>query len=134
MNRRTFTSRQIAELSKNKNVRRCSNKSIMFRREFKVRAVKEYNEEGLSAVGIFESAGFNLQIIGKRAPNRLMNQWNTAIRKKSGNFLIQDKVESFGNTERRIGSIRDMKNLKAKVAYLQAENDFLAKLRARKRK
>ena len=131
---RTFTPEQIAKLSKNKNVRRCGAKSMSFRKDFKIRAVKEYNEEGLSAVGIFESAGLDLKVIGKRTPNRLMNQWNTAIRKRSGNFLIQEKVESFGKTEHRIGSIRDMKNLKAKVAYLQAENDFLAKLRARKRK
>lgn len=137
MSKRIFTPGQIAKLSRNKNVRRCGSKSVRFRKDFKATAVQQYNEEGLSAVGIFESAGFDLDVIGKRVPNRLMNQWNKAFRVSDGDELdppTAEKVEPLESIGRRIRSSRKLRTLKAKVAYLQAENDFLAQLRARKRK
>ena len=57
---RFLTPDQLRELSKNKNVRRCSSKSISYTKEFKTTAVRLYNEEGMSAVEIFRLAGFDL--------------------------------------------------------------------------
>jgi hypothetical protein len=133
MNRRTFTNEQIKRLSKNRNVARCGTKSVRYTRNFKTSALSRYNEEGLSAVEIFEEAGLDLTAIGIRAPNRLMNQWNTALRPKSGRestLQSQDKAEA---RAKRAGSGREMRKLKARVAYLEAENCFLARLRAGKR-
>lgn len=131
---RILTPGQLAKLSKNKNVRRCGAKSIRFRKDFKIKAVQQYNEQGLSAIGIFESAGFDLDIIGKRAPNRLMHQWNKVFRVIGNDIPSTEKVESFVNLGKRIKSSNNIRTLKAKISYLQAENDFLAELRARKRK
>jgi len=131
MSRRTFTKEQIKQISKNKNVNRCGTKSVMYAKNFKIKALKQYNEEGLSAVEIFEKAGIDLSIIGIRAPNRLMNQWNAALRPKRKPETPLHKAKL---TAKRIGSGREIRNLRAKVAYLQAENNFLAQLRARKRK
>ena len=128
MIRRTFTNEQIKKLSKNKNVRRCGAKSVRYTRSFKAEALKKYNEDGLSAVEIFKEAGFDLNVIGIRKPNKLMNQWNKAFGPRPV------RQENAGITVKRIENRRVMKNLEAKVAYLEAENDFLAKLRAGKRK
>ena len=109
----------------------------MYRKSFKAAALRQYNEEGLSAVEIFESAGFDLDVIGIRKPNKLMHQWNKAIRTKNGSGFVPqgaEKVEQAENIEKKIRSGSKLRALKAKIAYLEAENDFLAQLRARIRK
>jgi len=131
MNRRTFTKEQIKKISRNKNVSRCGPNSVRYTKQFKLKALKQYNEDGLSAVEIFEVAGFDLGVIGTRAPNRLMNQWNKAQRP---NRQTETPLHKAKIAAKRMGRGRELKHLKAKVAYLEAENDFLAQLRARKRK
>ena len=130
MSIRTLTNEQIKKLSKNKNVSRCSTKSVRYTKSFRASALKQYNEEGVSAVEIFQEAGFHLSVIGKRVPNRLMNQWNTASKPHALSRQPEKKTEII---VKRIENRRDTNTLKAKVAYLEAENDFLVKLRARKR-
>lgn len=132
MNRRIITSEQVKKLAKNKNVARCSSKSVRYSKDFKATAIKQYHEEGLSAVEIFESAGFDLDVIGIRAPHRLMHQWNRALRINTKNSF-RHIAEKSGIMVKRIRSGRELRKLKVKVAYLEAENDFLAQLRARKR-
>ena len=125
---RALTCEQVKILRQNKNVRRCSSKSVTYKKKFKEEAIKLYNEEGLAAVEIFQQAGFDLDIIGKRTPNRLMHQWKTALRP-------HEQIKRFKpNLPDEIKAENNINRLRAKVAYLQAENDFLAKLRARKRK
>ncbi len=125
---RALTYEQVRILRQNKNVRRCSSKSITYKKKFKEEAIKLYNEEGLAAVEIFQQAGFDLDIIGKRTPNRLMHQWKIALRP-------HEQIKRFKpNLPDEIKAENNINRLRARVAYLQAENDFLAKLRARKRK
>ena len=133
MNRRTFTTEQIKNLSENKNVDRCGLRSVRYTMDFKASALKKYNEEGLSAVEIFEAAGFDLTVIGKRAPNRLMNQWNASLRPKKDRELILQDQNKAKVAIKRIKNIRETRNFKAKLVYLEAENNFLKRLRAVKR-
>lgn len=122
-----FTKGQIKKLSENKNVARCGLSSVQYAKSFKEKALRQY-EEGLSAIEIFEAAGFDLGIIGKRAPNRLMNQWNNSRRPK------HKEIESDEGKEKRTGRRREINDLRDRITYLEAENDFLAKLRAKKRR
>jgi hypothetical protein len=134
MNRKNFTKEQILELSKNKNVSHCGLKSIRYTKKFKLLALKQYNEDGRGAVEIFKEVGFDLAVIGKRAPHRLMNQWNTAINpKRKSEPLLRDETMAKIAAKRLSGG-KELRTLRAKVSYLEAENDFLAQLRARKRK
>ena len=123
-----FTKGQIKKLSENKNVRRCGLSSVQYDKGFKEKALKQYNEEGLSAIEIFEAAGFDLSIIGKRAPNRLMNQWNSSHRQK------HKEIEADEGKGKRAGRKREINDLRDRITYLEAENDFLAKLRAKKKR
>lgn len=122
MNRKVLTSEQIKVLSKNKNVAHCGNRSVMYSKEFKSAALKQYNEDGLSAVEIFQNAGIDLYIIGKRSPNRLMHQWRQAL------MIDIEKTNPLSHPN------NSLKMLRSQVAYLKAENHFLAQIRARKRK
>lgn len=122
MEKQTYTPEQIKILSKNKSIAHCGSAKTRYTAAFKQAALKQYNA-GLSAVEIFQSAGIDLDIIGKRAPNRLMNQWRTALR------VDLDKNESPLNRPNN-----SLEMLRSQVAYLKAENHFLAQLRAKKRR
>jgi len=130
MSKRILSGEQLKVLTKNKNVQRCSSKSIRYKKGFKEKALDLYNKEGLAAVEIFESAGFDLDVIGKRTPNKLMNQWNDSLKPKSA-ILRQIVKPKISEKVRRENNTRRLKN---RIAYLEAENDFLEKLRAGKRK
>jgi hypothetical protein len=121
----------------NENVAKCSPKSITYTKEFKVLAVKKYFEEGLSPNMIFKEAGFDINIIGGRKPKWCLGRWRKTYNDEGEEGLLKDsrgcqsggrppKI-SFKNDKEKI------KYLEAKIAYMDAENDFLAKLRGLKR-
>jgi len=78
----------------------------------------------------------NLEIIGKAKAKDCLSRWRKIYNRKGKDKLI---TESRGGPGRRRPgtAIKDdkerIKYLEAKVAYLDAENDFLAKLRGLKR-
>ena len=131
-----FTKDQIKEILNNKNVNKCSHKSITFKNEFKVLAVKQYYEKGYSPKMIFEKAGFNIEILGiERAKDSLL-RWRKIYKERGEKGLMNDTRGSSG--KRPILNFKNNKEekeyLKAKIAYLEKENDFLAKLRGIKRR
>jgi hypothetical protein len=122
MNKKVYTYDQVRELSKNKNIAHCGSTKVRYTNVFKQAAIKQYNN-GLSAVEIFQNAGIDFAIIGKYAPNHLINQWRKALR------LNLDKEAS--PLDRPHNNIE---MLRSQVAYLKAENHFLAQLRAQKKR
>ena len=70
MSKRIFTKEQTIGLSKNGNIRKCSNKSITYAKDFKLKAIKQYYDEYLTPNEIFEQAGFDLNTIGRKTPAR----------------------------------------------------------------
>jgi hypothetical protein len=133
MSKRIFTKEQVEELLLSPGVKRCSKKSITYRKEFKLLAIKQY-QEGLPPSVIFGRAGFNTALIGSKTPKWCLERWRKVFRKSGEVGLRMDKRG--GNNLR--GRPKDMKNftdkekiryLEAKVAYLREENRFLAKLR-----
>jgi len=130
-----FTKEQIDELLSNPNVAKCSDKAITYSKEFKIKAVQLYNE-GLQPKEIFRQAGFNINVIGRRKPQWLMHSWNKLFRLKGEKGL---KTESRGGGGGRgklktkyLSDREKIKWMEAEIAYLKAENDFLAKLRAKR--
>ena len=138
MSKRRFTTTQIEELSKNKNVFKCSDKSITYSKEFKVFAVKRYFEEGYSPVMIFKEAGFDRQLIGKNVPDDCLQRWRKIYKNKGLNALNTEirGISSPGRPlkNRWTSDIEKIKYLEVENSYLKAENDFLVKLRAAKKR
>lgn len=137
MSKRIFTKEQIEILLQNKNVAGCSERSISYRKDFKLRAVKEY-QEGLPVSLIFKQAGFNIDIIGRKIPKQCLRRWRKIFKEKGETGLKTDnrgKHKSGGRPKGRPLNITNLSNkdklkrLEAEVAYLKAENSFLAKLR-----
>lgn len=134
MSKRIFSQEQIDELSKNKNVLRCSDKSITYHYDFKVAAIKQYQNEGLSATQIFKQAGFNMDTIGRDAPVDNLKRWRKVFNAKGINGLSTEaRGRGGGRSKANWSNDKEkLKYLEVQVAYLKAENAFLAKLRKKR--
>jgi transposase len=138
MNNRSFSAEQIADLLKNSNVTKCSAKTISFSPAFKVRAIKQ-SEEGFSAVRIFKEAGFDLDIIGQNTPKGRVKDWRGVCKTKGIDALKTENrglAKGLRKGRPKIKGVTDadrIKRLEIEVAYLKAENDFLARLRAQRK-
>jgi hypothetical protein len=135
MSKRIFTQEQIDELLQNPNVLRCSEKSISYHKDFKIFAVKKY-ELGLPASQIFMQAGFNIDIIGRKKPKWCLGRWQEVLRTKGLQELsIETRGRGKGGGRPKTNWSNEkekLKYLEAQVAYLKAENTFLAKLRKKR--
>lgn len=133
MSKRHFSKEEQENLLKNKNVAKCSDKTISYRSEFKLWAVKQY-EEGFDPQEIFKKAGFEMKIIGGENPGRRLGDWLRIFKSKGIAGLTKETRGQGGGRPKTRGENdkETIKFLKAKVAYLKAENDFLVQLRKRK--
>ena len=130
-----FSSEQIAELEKNKNVFKCSAKSITYSNEFKLLAVKRYYEEGVSPKIIFSEAGFDISWLGKK-PKANLRHWRQKYNTSGKDYLFKEGRGGPGRRKKELmyrNSDEKIEYLETKIAYLEVENDFLAKLRGLKR-
>ena len=135
MSKRIFNEEQMVELTKNKNVKKCSEKSITYSKDFKIKAVKQYYDEYLIPNEIFEQAGFDLETIGKETPEHCLSRWRKTYQVKGPNAFKQENRGKGGGRPKKIKDKTDkdkIERLEATVVYLKAENDFLAKLRAKR--
>jgi transposase-like protein len=132
MSKRIFTPEQIKELLQNPNVAKCSEKSITYSKEFKVAAVKQYHQ-GLPPNGIFRQAMFNIALIGSETPKSCLQGWRKVLKNKGlGELSIETRGRGKSGGRPKVNWQNDkdkIKYLETEIAYLKAENDFLAKLR-----
>lgn len=133
MSKRIFNKEQIETLLQNQNVAGCSEKSISYRKDFKILAVRKY-QEGLPASEIFRQARFDIHMIGRRTPKDCLRRWRKTFRQKGETGLNVDGrgQNKAGGRPRSFKNLTDnekMERLEAEVAYLREENRFLAKLR-----
>lgn len=129
-----FTQEQIKKLSKNKNVDRCSSKSITYNKKFKLLAIKKYYEEGYSPRMIFEEAGFDIVALGRERIKDCLKRWRKKYTKQGKAGLMKEKRgrPEIKKKTRFKNKDEEIKYLKIKIKYLDAKNDFLAKLRGLK--
>lgn len=131
MSKKRFTKEQAKALLKNPNVGRCSEKSISYGKDFKIAAVKDWRK-GLPPQEIFRQAGFDIKLIGNETPKQCLNRWRKVFKEKGEEGLKNDDRGKAGGRKKKIKWHNDKEKityLEAEVAYLKAENDFLAKLR-----
>ncbi|HCC83544.1 TPA: hypothetical protein DEP96_01710 [Candidatus Uhrbacteria bacterium] len=131
MSKRIFSEKQIEELLQNPNVTRCSDKSITYHKNFKIEAVRQYEKEGLSVCEVFKKAGFNLDIVGRETPERRIGAWRKIFREHGADGLSKEARGGPGRRHsiKHLNDEEKIRYLETKIAYLKAENDFLAKLR-----
>lgn len=130
MSKRIFTPEEQELLRTNHHIASCSARSITFTPAFKQQAVREH-KNGMTPQSIFATAGLPPSLVGRRTPNERLKKW-TAIAQECGiEALLTDGRGKHGKMGRkRIERVDKSKMTKdERIAYLEAENDFLAQLR-----
>lgn len=139
MKKRTFTNEERVMLLAHRHVHKVTNHHVVFTVEFKKFAVKEVVEKGRRPQDIFITEGIPVSIIGGRIPERIIALWKKKV-KTSGTEALehggrgQSKTSHTRTKKQYINeSAMSDKELityyKAKIAYTEAENDFLARTR-----
>lgn len=125
-------------LRANPHVATCSDRSVAFTAAFKQHAVHAYRENGKGPLDIFLAAGIPIALIGPKTPQKCLHRWLA----KGKEALSQDGRGRHGKSGRKRIERADLEKmpleeqneyLKLRIAYTDAENDFLAKLRGIKR-
>lgn len=130
MNRTTFSSEEIAVLKQNPNVFSCTGRSINYTFEFKKHAL-ELHTEGVFAREIWRRAGFDVNKWRKSYCRETLSDWKEIVKKYGTEGLL--KVGGVQYDRGPTNTDKDkIKRLELQVKYLLSENDFLAKLRAKR--
>ena len=77
-----FTEKEIETLQNNPNVKNVSEKAITYTKEFKEHFMTEYNKGKLPKT-IFQEAGFDVKILGKRIKNST-HRWKEQNKRLEG--------------------------------------------------
>jgi hypothetical protein len=137
MSNKHYTPDQIEELLRNPYVSKCSPKYITYTYECKEQALRFYETRRLSSREIWRSLGFPSYITESAIPKDSIKAWRKI---EAEQWLIwlrewkkwrKKKAESpWDNPPMR----ETVEYLKAKIAYLEAENEAFALIRAWKYK
>ncbi len=123
-----------------KHIAKVTNHTVSFTPAFKKFAVAEHADKGRRPQDIFITEGIPVFIIGNDTPQRNVEAWRIKVKEGGGvNALDEDnrgrnKGRSGRKKKERIdeSAMSDKELLayyKAKCAYTEAENDFLARTR-----
>lgn len=128
--RTTFSIEEITELKRNPCVFNCTAKSVHYTYEFKRHALELYSQ-GVGPKEIWRRAGFNLAKWKKNYFVLTLKDWRKIVTRDG-----IDGLNKMGGLQYDRGPTKEekdkLKRLELQVKYLQAENAFLAKLRAKR--
>ena len=131
MKKRKFTKEQRMELQKNPHVKKVTSVGVLYSETFKKEALELY-EKGITPIDIFVQAGFNIEIIGKDNPSKILSKWRSGIgynpNQLNNQLSIKHPIKL--NSDKCSYTDKEIKKILARNRYLEAENDFLKKLRA----
>jgi transposase len=131
--RELFSPEVRAKIMQNGNVLRVGKRKITYCPDFKVKAVRQNLVEGKSPLEIFLEAGFDLDVIGHRTPQRCVEDWR-AIFTQRGEQGLRDDHRGKGfkarPLERELTVEDKLRRAEARIKYLEKENEFLKKLDA----
>ena len=128
--RTIFSNEEIALLRQNPCVFNCTNNSVNYTYEFKKRAL-ELRDSGVSAKEIWRRSGFDVSKWKKHYFRLTIRDWKRIVQRSGIEGLSKQGGIQFDREPEKTGKDR-LKRLELQVKYLKAENDFLAKLRAKR--
>lgn len=134
----SFTKDEQRQLIQHPYVIRCSDRSITYSPEFKQRALHAYFREGKDARTIFTEAHFPPTIVASELPRWLLKDWRKVAGSLEEKYDFKDRRGKAGGRGvpldvSKMTPQERIEYLEAKVAYVNAENDFLAQARGIKR-
>lgn len=113
-----YNDKQIEELVKNKYIKNCTSKHIIFRKEFKSKAV-ELSRKYISSKEIFKKFGFPEYIINSDIPKNSISRWKRNVKIK---WVLEEnkwrKKKEYSDVS-KMSKDEELEYLRAKVAVLE---------------
>lgn len=129
MSKKAFSEKEIALLAKNPYVISVSSKGITYSEEFKRHFIAEY-DKGKLPREIFEEAGFDVNIIGKKRVQSSSDRWRKAYQEKGILGLKDSRQDNSGRPRLTELSLEEKySRMEAQMNLLKAENELLKKIR-----
>jgi transposase len=130
MSKILFTESQRRQLEANPHVVSVSDRTIQYKPEFKVQAVKE-NLAGKGPSQIFTEHGFDLEVIGSGKAKEALKRWRKSVQLYGEEGFFEER-RGKGSTGRPAGqdlsSEKKLEKAEARIKFLEAEIDLLKKL------
>ena len=120
-----FTDKDVKKLSKNKYVKKVSNKAITYTNEFKEIVVFETMNYKKFPRQVFEECGFDIDVIGLKRIENAAYRWRKQY--DQGGRLKDDRGKSGRPLQRELSDAEKLKRAEAKIHLLEAENELLKK-------
>jgi len=130
MSKVLFNEHQCRLLEENPNVNSVSDRTIQYKPEFKVLAVKE-NQCGKGPSQIFTENGFDLEVIGKKKAKESLGRWRKSyqLHGEEGFFEERRGKGSPGRPSTKgLSPEKKLEKAEARIKYLEAEVELLKKL------
>ena len=128
--RTTFSNEEIALLKQNPCVFSCTNNSVNYTHEFKKRAL-ELHASGVNAKEIWKRSGFDVNKWKRHYFKGTLYDWKKIVKKYGVDGLKKPGGIQYDRGPNNTDKDK-LKRLELHVKYLEAENSFLAKLRAKR--
>jgi len=127
-----FTDQEKEILLKNPNILKVEGQ-VTYNPEFKLKAIEEYNK-GKFPIQIFIDAGIAVDVLGRPNAGRALKRWKKVFKKQGAMGLLLEQRGKQGKYCSEELSVEErFKRIETKIAYLEAENNFLKKLKASER-
>lgn len=134
MSLKEFTDSELNILKQNKFVKNISKKSITYTDEMKVFAIAEL-EKGKTARQVFESAEFNIEILGLKRVNTACDRWKRNYSKRGLIGLTDTRKTNSGRpSTRNLTAEEKLQRAELKIEMLQMENELLKKIELAERR
>ncbi len=125
MSKNLFTDKDVKKLSKNKYVKKVSNKAITYTNEFKEKVVFETENYWKFPRQVFEECGFDIDVIGLKRIENAAYKWRKQY--KQCGELKDDRGKLGRPLQRELSDAEKLKRAEAKIHLLEAENELLKK-------
>lgn len=126
MSKAIFTDKQVEKLSKNKWIKKISNKAITYTDEFKMKLLKETENYKKFPQEVFRECGINPEIMGDRRIDNCAYRWRKQY-KTTGEIKDTRKDISGRPRIHELSDTEKLKRAEAKIKLLEAENELLKK-------
>lgn len=124
-----FSDKDRRSLESNPLIKSVGANKVKFSSKFKLKALK-FHAEGFKPSDIFLKLGVDPNLFLKDYPKKCLSRWKKIVDAHGEEGVVQERRGKGATGRPKKAELKDEKALLARIAYLEAENDFLKKLRA----
>jgi len=126
MSKILFTDVQVKKLSKNKWIKKITNKGITYTNEFKYKLVRECENYKKFPQDVFRECEIDPEIVGINRIQTAAHRWRKQMN-STGEIIDSRSIKSGNTLKRELSDKEKLERAEVKIKLLEAENELLKK-------